>query len=269
MKRALLLLGPLLALAGGIGLLLHGSAIIEVLLALTYRLGTPTTPLETMLQNVQWVILFVYLLMVGLIMAIVALPFPGQPQYTTILGKLLGCLAGLTLIGGAYQSGSVVMDVLKAIQMIATSTTAPKQADLQQVVDTSSDDLKLGIIVYLVACAILLLAGLIGFRKGESMRLSSGTKIVISLLLVTIIAIGIVGASGLVWYNVDQLMYVVTDIDHPPEPTAIMSYLTTTFQAGVVLYGGIGGLGFACLLAYLLTPRYRKTADKPPAAEAT
>lgn len=269
MKRALLLLGPLLALAGSIGLLLHGSAILEVLLVLTYRIGTPTTSLESLLQNVQLVILFFYLLMVGLILSIVALSFPAQPKYSTVLGKLLGCLAGLTLIGGGYLCGNAVMDIQHTLEVIATSETAPKQADLEQAIETTSSELAQGTIVYLVASVVLLLVGLIGFRQGDAMRLSSGTRIVVSLLLVTIVAIGIVGASGFLWYNVDQVMYVVTDINSTPEPQEILSKLVASFQAGVVLHGGIGGLGLVCLFAYLLAPRYRKTEAKPSAAEAT
>lgn len=266
MKRALLLLGPLLALAGSIGLLLHGSAIIEILLVLTYRSGTPTASLESLLQNVQLVVLFVYMMMVGLTLAIVALPFPGQPRYTTVLGKLLGCLAGLGLMGAAYHNGKIIMSIEHVLNMIATSTTAPKQAELEQAVAQHSSDLETGLIAYIAGCAVLLLVGIIGFRKGEATRLSSGTKIVISLLMLTVVAIGIVGASGLVWYNVDQVMYVVTDIDTPAEPAAIVSPLITAFQAGVVLYGGIGGLGFVCLFTYLLTPRYKKPIEKLPEA---
>ncbi|PQO31513.1 hypothetical protein C5Y97_19010 [Blastopirellula marina] len=265
----MLLLGPLLALGGSIGLLLHGSAILEVLLVLTYRMGTPTTSLESLLQNVQLVILFFYLLMVGLILSIVALSFPGQPQYATAWGKLLGCLAALTLIGGGYLSGTSVMQIQKTLEAIATNEIVPKQVDLERTVATTSSELAQGTIVYLVACVILLLVGLIGFRQGDAMRLSSGTRIVVSLLLVTVVAIGIVGASGYLWYNVDQVMYVVTDINSIPEPQDILSKLVASFQADVVLHGGISGLGLVCLLAYLLAPRYRKTETKPSADEAT
>lgn len=269
MKRALLLLGPLLALAGSIGLLLYGSAIGDTLLILTYRLGTPTMPLETMLLNVQLVILFVYMLMVGLILAVVALPFPGQPQYSTITGKLLGCLAGLGLIGAAYLASHSILNIQIALQKISPDPATLKQANVQQIVDTASSDLWPGSALLIVACALLLLTGLIGFRPGEARRLSSGTKIVSSLLFITVLAIGIVGASGILWYTVDQVMYLVTDINSPAPPAVISSHLTTVIQTGAILYAGLGGLGFVCLFSYLLTPRFRRQSKKQDNFEIT
>ncbi|RCS40457.1 hypothetical protein DTL42_24070 [Bremerella cremea] len=269
MKRLLLLFGPLLALAGSLGLLLYGSAIGETLLILTYRLGTPTASLETMLLNVQLVILFVYMLMVGLLLAVVALPFPGQPQYSTITGKLLGCLAGFVLMGAAYQAGNVVLGLQHALKNMSTDPAKLNQAALQQIVDTASSDLEPGSVLFIVACALLLVTGLIGFRPGEARRLSSGTKIVISLLFVTLIAIGIVGASGILWYTVDQVMYLVTDINSPAPPAVIGSHLSIAFQTGAVLYAGLGGLGFVCLFSYLLTPRFRRQPVKSDPAEMT
>ena len=262
MKRALLLIGPLLALVGAIGLLYHGSAIMEVLLVLTYNTAATAKPLADMMQEVELAIVFVYVLTVGLVIAIGALTFPGQPQCVTIIGKLLGCLGGATLIGGGYLSGNAMDQVLKGLQVIATSAKAPKPAMLQAVVDAGNEQLQSGIVVYIISVAILLLAGLVGFRRRESTRLGSTIKIAMVLLVVAAIAIAIAGSSAMVWYNVDQTLAMVVDLNNPPQPSDLAMRLVDAQQAGVILYSGIGGLGVVAIIAYLFSPNYRRTAAK-------
>lgn len=258
MKRALLLIGPLLALVGAIGVLFHGSAIMEVLLVLTYNTAATATPLAEVMQEVELAIVFVYVLTVGLVTAIGALTFPGQPQCVTILGKVLGCSAGATLIAGGYLSGLAMNDVLNSLQVIATSEKAPKPSMLRDIVDVSKEDLQTGIVVYLVAVGILFLAGLVGFRRRESTRLGSSIKIAMVLLVVAAIAIAIAGSSAIVWYNVDQTLAMVVDIENPPSPNGLAMRLVDSLQAGVVLYSGFGGLGVVAIIAYLFSPNYRR-----------
>ncbi|PQO46558.1 hypothetical protein [Blastopirellula marina] len=262
MKRALLLIGPLLALVGAIGLLYHGSSILEILLVLTYNTAATAQPLSQMMQEVELAIVFVYVLTVGLVTAIGALTFPGQPQCVTIIGKLLGCLGGATLIGGGYLSGHAMDHALKGLQVLASSEKAPKPPMLQAIVDAGSEQLQTGIVVYIISVGILLLAGLVGFRRRESTLMGSSIKIAMVLLVVAVIAIAIAGSSAMVWYSVDQTLAMVVDINNPPQPSDLAVQLIQALQVSVVLYSGFGGLGVVAIIAYLFSPNYRRPAAK-------
>lgn len=262
MKRALLLIGPLLALGGAIGLLSHGSAIVDVTGVLLFNTGAIAASLGEMQQSIQMMIVMVYLLTVGLVVAIGAMTFPGQPQCVTIIGKLLGCAAGGTLIGGAVLSGQAIDDVRRNLVALSTSEKAPKPGMLQQIIDAGGEELHLGIMVYIAASVVLLLVGVVGFRRSESTRMGSTVKIAMMLMVIAAVAIAIAGASALVWYNVDKTLFLVTDFENPAEPAELAGHLLQAYQAGVVLFSGMGGLGVVAVLGYLFSPNYRR--PKPP-----
>ena len=101
MKHLPLILGPVLSIAGALGLIVFGRAIVGVFDGvMTYRIVNPPEPLPASLGDLGWVALSGVALTFGLVISCVATAMRDSQRTMSLAGRILQVVAGFLLLVG-------------------------------------------------------------------------------------------------------------------------------------------------------------------------
>ena len=168
MKRLLLLLGPVVALIGSLGLVMFGSALVGVFDVLTFRIVDPPDPPPAVLVDLQWAVMSAMALVGGLVISCVATVMRDSGQTISTIGRLLYTGAGVSLIVGAMPLAWVIMGAKGSFRIIATSPTAPTAESVQEMIQSVEPTMTIGFTMLVVPAVLLLVGGSPGFPASSS-----------------------------------------------------------------------------------------------------
>jgi hypothetical protein len=258
MKRLLLLLGPVVALIGSLGLVMSGSAVVGVFELVTFRNVDPTAALP----ELQWAVISAIVLVVGLVISCLATVMRNSGHTISMIGRLLYTVAGVLLITGAMPSAWGIMSVKASFRILATAPTSLKPESFQAVILSAEPAMTIGCAVFALSAVLLIVAGTAGFQATPSqvndrqspLRVVFGTGSVlvggIALLLLMFI-----------WSNGNALETMVTQTllkaSAGVRPSELAPHLSGILNKSLFVFGGVATLGLLQLLASIFAPSAR------------
>jgi hypothetical protein len=256
MKRLLLLLGPVVALFGSLGLVMFGNAIVGVFFdVLTFRIVDPPDPPPAALAELQWAVVSAMALVVGVVISCVATVMRDSRQTISTIGRLLYTGAGVSLIVGAMPLAWVVIGAKGSFRIIATSASSPTAESVQEMIQSAEPTMTIGYAMLVLSAVLLLVGGLAGFQASSSP--TTGRRPTLSLVF----AIGsvLVGVILLllnisVWFNGSALETIITDASGGHKPSEWAAHLVGILNKSLFVFGGLGTLGLLQLLASIFVP---------------
>jgi hypothetical protein len=165
MKRLLLVVGPVFSIAGAVGLIMFGRAIVCVLEGvLMYRFVTPPEPPPSSLGDLEWVALSGTAFAFGLVMSCAATAMRDRQETTSLPGRILLVVAGMLLLIGAIPVMWGIVAAKTGFLVIATSSVMPKPDDLREMIEAAAPMFTVGCTILLIGSLLLLVTGYVGFR---------------------------------------------------------------------------------------------------------
>jgi hypothetical protein len=169
MKRRVVLVGPILSIAGASGLMLFGAAIVGVMDGvLTYRVVDPPEPLPTSLGELKWVAISGTALTFGLVISCVAMAMRDSQRTISLAGKILQVVAGVLFLIGSISVLWGIVVAKRGFLVIATSGATPKPDDVREMVQSAAPILTVGSVILVVGAVVLLVAGQIKDRTEQT-----------------------------------------------------------------------------------------------------
>ena len=139
MKRLLLAVGSLLSIAGSVGLIVFGGAMVGIFDGvLTYRLVNPPEPLPASLGDLGWVAVSGVALAFGLVISCVATVIRDSQTTNSLTGKILQVVASSLLLIGAMPVLWGLLGAKRGFMIIATSAMTPKPEDVREMVEAAA-----------------------------------------------------------------------------------------------------------------------------------
>jgi hypothetical protein len=256
MKRVLLVLGPVLSIAGSSGLIAFGGAIVSVLGGvMNYRVVNPPEPLPASLGQLRWAAMSGMALACGLLISHVATVMRDSPNTISLLGKILRITAGVLLLIGAMPLIWGLLGAKSGFVAMATSAVAPTRENLRQIVQTAAPMLTVGCAVLLVGSVVLVAAGQVGVRT----RLShtTGTRSTFGFLAATVsVLLGVVASLLFVgvWLHGTALEAILADASFAPRPADLAQHLLGILNKSLLAFIGVGCLGILHAVAAIFAP---------------
>ena len=257
MKRLLLLLGPVVALIGSLGLVMFGSAVVGVFELLTLRKVDPTAPLPEFapLPELQWAVISAIALVVGLVISCLATVMRNSGHTISTIGRLLYTVAGVSLIIGAMPLAWGIMGAKASFSILATAKTSPKPESLLEMILSAESAMTIGYAVFVLSAVLLIVAGSAGFQATPSqvndrqsplsVVFGTGSVLVGGILLLLLM---------FVWSNGNALDTMVTEASVIAKPSELASHLLGILNKSLFVFGGVATLGLLQLLASIFAP---------------
>jgi hypothetical protein len=258
MKRLLLLLGPMVALMGSLGLVVSGSAVVGVLELLTYGNVDPTTP-PPALPELQWAVLSAIALVVGLVISCLATVMRNSGHTISMIGRLLYTVAGVLLITGAMPSASGIMSVKAVFRILAYASTTPQPESMQVLMLYAESAMTIGCAVFALSAVLLIVAGTAGFQATPSQVNDRQSPLSVVFGTGAVLVGGIVLLLLMfVWSNGNALETMVTQAlskgSVGVQPSELASHLSGILNKSLFVFGGVATLGLLQLLASIFAP---------------
>jgi hypothetical protein len=256
MKRLLLVLGPVLSIAGAVGLIAFGDAFVTILDGvLTYRIVDPPEPLPASFAEVKWAAFSGMALTLGLVISCIGMVIHDSQRTISVAGKILASVGGVLLVFGIMPLLWGILGAKGALTVIATSASAPKPEELQEMLQATAPMLLIGSAILLLGTVVLLVAGLVGLQPKSPPNSSQGsvTRVIVTLgclLFGVVLSLLFFG----VWLHGTALGEMFTDITLTPKPTEIAGHLMGIFYKSMFAFIGVGCLGIMHILAAVLAP---------------
>ena len=258
MKRLLLLLGPMVALMGSLGLVVSGSAVVGVLELLPYGNVDPTTP-PPALPELQWAVLSAIALVVGLVISCLATVMRNSGHTISMIGRLLYTVAGVLLITGAMPSASGIMSVKAVFRILAYASTTPQPESMQVLMLYAESAMTIGCAVFALSAVLLIVAGTAGFQATPSQVNDRQSPLSVVFGTGAVLVGGIVLLLLMfVWSNGNALETMVTQAlskgSVGVQPSELASHLSGILNKSLFVFGGVATLGLLQLLASIFAP---------------
>lgn len=256
MKRALLLFGSVLSIAGAVGLVVFGDALVTILDGvLTYRFVDPPEPLPASFANVKWAAFSGMALTLGLAISCIGMVIYDNQKTISLTGRISACVGGVLLLFGIMPLLWGILGARGALKVIATSAAAPKPEELQEMVRATAPMLSIGSAILLIGAGISLVAGQVELRekppKPNSTRSAFGV----------IITVGSVGLSGIlvllflgIWFHGSALEGIFSGATLTPKPSELAEHLVGICNKSMLAFVGVGCLGNTSILAAVFAP---------------
>lgn len=263
MKRLVLLLGPVIAIVGSLGLVMFGSAFVGVFFAvLTFRIVDPPQPLPAALAELQWAVMSAMAIVVGVAVSCVAMVKRNNRQTISTTGRLLYAAAGVSLIGGTIPLAWGIMDANQSFRNIARSASSPTAESVQEMIHSVEPAMTIGFAMLVLSAVLLLAASLVEFQVKTSP--ANGTRaplnnvVAIGSVLVSVILFPLLISVGL---NGIALETILTETSMTPNPAELAAHLAGILNKSLLVFAGLGTLGLLQLLAAIYLPLARPDAD--------
>lgn len=257
MKRLLLVLGPVLSIAGASGLAVYGNAIVGVLDGvMTYRVVNPPEPLPASLGELGWVAFSGMALAFGLVISCVATAMRDSQRTISVAGKILQVVAGALLLIGPMPVLWGIVVAKRGFIIIATSAATPNPEDFREMVQSAAPTLTVGCVILVAGAVILLVAGQAGFRtkplQTTDTRSMFGVAVAVgSVVLGVVLSILFVG----IWLHGSALATMFADAASiMPKPWELAQHLVGILNKSLLVFIGVGCQGIIQILAAVFAP---------------
>ena len=250
MKRFLLLLGPVVAFTGSLGLVMFGSAVIGVFEVLTVRSLVPAA-----LTELQWAMMSAMTLVIGLVISCIATVMRNSGHAISTIGRLLYTVAGVSLIIGAMPLAWGIMGAKASFSILATAKTSPKPESLLEMILSAESAMTIGYAVFVLSAVLLIVAGSAGFQATPSqvndrqspLRVVFGTGSVLVGGIVLLLLM-------FVWSNGNALETMFREASVGVKPADVAQHLSGILDKSLFVFGGVATLGLLQLLASIFAP---------------
>jgi hypothetical protein len=237
MKRLLLLLGPVVALLGSLGLVMSGSAVVGVFELLTFRNIDPAA------------------LVVGLVISCLATVMRNSGHTISMIGRLLYTVAGVLLITGAMPSAWGIMSVKAIFRILATSPTSPKLESIQAVMLSAEPAMTIGCAIFALSAVLLIVAGTAGFQATPSQVNGSQSPLRVVFGTGSVIVGGIVLLLLMfIWSNGNALETLAREASVGVRLADVAQHFSGILNKSLFVFGGVATLGLLQLLASIFAP---------------
>jgi hypothetical protein len=255
MKRLLLLLGPVVALLGSLGLVMSGSAVVGVFELLTFRNIDPAAPPPTALPELQWAVISAMALVVGLVISCLATVMRNSGHTISMIGRLLYTVAGVLLITGAMPSAWGIMSVKAIFRILATSPTSPKLESIQAVMLSAEPAMTIGCAIFALSAVLLIVAGTAGFQATPSQVNGSQSPLRVVFGTGSVIVGGIVLLLLMfIWSNGNALETLAREASVGVRLADVAQHFSGILNKSLFVFGGVATLGLLQLLASIFAP---------------
>jgi hypothetical protein len=254
MKRLLLLLGPVVALTGSLGLVMYGRAMIGVFEVLTVGSLGPA-PLPAALAELQWAMMSAMTLVTGLVISCVATVMRNSGHTISKIGRLLYTVAGVSLIIGAMPLAWAIMGAKDSFRILATAQTSPKFEMLQEMILSAESAMTIGYAVFVLSAVLLIVAGSTGFQATPSQANDRQSPLSVAFAIGSVLVGGVLLLLMMfVWFNGNALGMMITETSVTPTPAELAAHLTGILNKSLFVFGGLATLGLLQLLASIFAP---------------
>lgn len=259
MKPLTLVVGPVLSIAGAVGLIVSGGAIVAVLDGvLTYRFGDPPQPLPASLGQLGWAAVSGTALACGLLISCVAIVIRDSQKTLSLAGKILQVLAGSLLFVGTMPVLWGLLAVKQGFFIISTSAEAPKPENVREMVGAAAPMLTVGFGILLVGATAMLVAGQVGVRVKPSQTIGTRSTLGVlaaigSLLLGLAVSLFFLG----VWGHGTALEAMIADPTLIAKPSELAQHLVGILNKSLVAFIGMGCQGILQAAAAIFAPATR------------
>ncbi|MCH1494357.1 MAG: hypothetical protein L7U72_03940, partial [Rubripirellula sp.] len=221
-KRLLLLLGPLAALIGTLGLVLFGRALIGVFEVLTLSITETSLPA---LAEFQWAVVSAVIMVVGVVISIISVVIQYSRQTLSMLGKILYTVAGVTLLVGAVSLAMSIIEAKGSFKFIANPSNSPAPESISDMIQSVEPTMTFGYSLLGLSAAISLLAGLIGSRTSFSQaNLPPATLSVVFVTIPGMVSTLLVLLIASVRLNGNSLEAIISDVSANPKPAELAEH---------------------------------------------
>lgn len=255
MTRLLLLLGPVVALFGSLGLVVSGSAVVGVFELLTYGNVDPSAHPPAGLRELQWAVISAMALVVGLVISCLATVMRNSGHTISMIGRLLYTVAGVLLITGAMPSAWGIMSVKAIFRILATSPTSPKPESIQAVMLSAEPAMTIGCAVFALSAVLLIVAGAAGFQATPSQVNDRQSPLRVVFGTGSVLVGGIVFLLLMfIWSNGNALETMVREASVGVKPADVAQHFSGILNKSLFVFGGVAMLGLLQLLASIFAP---------------
>lgn len=244
MKRLLLVVGPLLSIAGAVGLIMFGHAIANVFEGvLTHRIVNPPEPPPSSLGELGWVALSGMALAFGLAISCAATAMRDRQESISPTGRILLVVAGVLLLIGTIPVLWGILVTKNGFMVIATSSVAPKPDDIREMIAAASPMITLGCTILLIGSVVLLVTGQIGFRT-KALQTSDTTSMLSNLAALGSLVSGVVLSLLLVgsWRHGIALEALLTE-GGAVKPSELAEHLAGVLDKSLLAFIAVGCQG--------------------------
>ncbi len=254
MKRLLLLLGPVVALTGSLGLVMYGRAMIGVFEVLTVGSLGPA-PLPAALAELQWAMMSAMTLVIGLVISCVATVMRNSGRTISTIGRLLYTVAGVSLIIGAMPLAWAIMGAKDSFRILATAQSSPKFENLQEMILSAESAMTIGYAVFVLSAVLLIVAGSAGFQATPSQANDRQSPLSVNFAIGSVLVGGVLLLLMIsVRFNGNALGMMITETSVTPNPSELAAHLTGILNKSLFVFGGLATLGLLQLLASIFAP---------------
>jgi hypothetical protein len=262
MKRLLLVVGPVFSIAGAVGLILFGKAIVGVLDGvLTYRVVNPPEPFPASLGELGWAALSGIALALGLVISCVGTAMRDSQTAISPAGKILQVVAGILLFIGTVPVLWGVLGAKRGFFIIATSAMTPKPEDLREMVVAAAPMLTVGCAILLIGSVVLLVAGQLGTRAKPPQTI--GTNSVFGALAASGSVLLGVASSFLflgIWGHGSALEAILGVTEVTPKPSELAQHLSGILNKSLLAFILVGCMGVLQVVATIFAPTSKSDA---------
>ena len=256
MKRLLLLLGPILSVAGALGLIVFGDAIVGVFeCVLTYGIVGPPQPVPISLGDLRWGAISGTAMTVGLVVSCVATAMRDSQSAMSLAGRIFQVVAGFLLLVGTVPVLWGIVIAKRGFIMIATSATTPKPDDVREMVQSATPMLTVGCGVLVVGVVVLLVVGQVGVRT-KTPQTSDALSILSTLAAIGSSVLAVVSSFLFVglWFHENALEAFLTSSGATPKPSELAQHLTGVLNKSLLAFIAVGCQGVLQAVAAIFTP---------------
>ena len=262
MKRLLLVVGPILSIAGAVGLIMFGDALVGIMDGvLTYRFVNPPEPLPASLVSVKWAAFSGMALTLGLAISCIGTVIRDSQKTISLAGRLLASVAGILLVFGTMSLLWGVLGAKRAFIIIATSAMTPKPENVQEMVEASSPMFMTGSAILLIGAAVLLVAGQVGLQAKPPQAIETHSVFGVlaaigSVLLGVVLSLLFIGI--LLHGNALESFFIHTAII--PKASELARHLVGILNKSLLAFIGVGCQGTMHILAAAFAPSAKQDA---------
>jgi hypothetical protein len=260
MKRTLLLLGPIIAVSGSLGLLVTGGTLVGVFDVLTHHVADPA---PASLAELPWAVMSTMGVVIGLAITCVATVLRDDGRTISTMGRLIAAAAGVFAVAAAVPVVWVIIGVKGAFSIIAMSSTAPTAEELQEMIQSARPGMMIGAALLLLAAALQAVGGAIGFQLRAPVR--SGGRVAASVMS----AIGSVLAGlfallllSSVWSHGTALESMIAGQSASPKPAELAEHLQAILNGTFLAFGMLATQGVLQIVTAIAVP-----SGKPPGTD--
>ena len=261
MKRLLLLLGPVVALIGTMGLAMFGGAIVGVFDVLVLSSVNPSDPPPAALAELQWAVMSAMALVVGLVASCVAAVMKDTGQVISTTGRVLYIGAGASLVIGAAPLAWGIMGLQGSFRIIATSASGTKPESIREVIQSAELAMTIGYAILVFSAVLLLVAGSAGFQAGRPQADGKRTGLSVAVAMGSVL-LGVVLSLVLfsIWLSGNAIEVMIAETSIALKPAELAEHLSVILSRSLFIFGGLATLGLLQLAASIIAPSMRPDA---------